>query len=418
MNVIFKLDKPNTDKSLIMMVYRFNGNKLLISTSISVKTEHWNPNTQRVFEKKGYPEYITYNKTIEKYRLALLNSWDSFISRNEKPSIVQLRNAINDIVNPEKNASIEYPSNVCKFITKVIENIGDRKNETSKVYSQILKNLQTYKNGAQLEFKDLSLAVLENFSKYYCETKRESGEFYRRGTVYRHLKHFITIINKASDHGITVNNAYKKPSWRITAPKDEISGNDVILSDDEIKILEIAELNERFDKIRDFFLLGLYTGQRYSDYAKLSVDNVITENGKQYLQIVQQKTKELIKIPYSNKIKDIFVKYNGYPQAISLQKFNVALKELCKSLDFNDPIIIYNDIPALNKVEKKIFPKWQFISTHSARRTFCTNAILKGIPEKIIMKISGHKNIRIFHSYVRINTETKANDDLLFQYFG
>lgn len=427
MNVIFKLDKPSNEKSLIMMVYRYDGKKLLLSTSISINTEHWNPNTQRVKEIKGYPEYITFNKTIEKYRLALLTVWDGFISKGERPTIVQLKESVLNNLIPDRSSSHEYPSNICKFIGKIINNLDDKNNETSKVYSQILKNFEKFPTGKSLEFKDLNLSRLESFKNYYRDTPRErTQKYYSRGTIYRHLKHLVTIINKAANYGICINPDYKKTSWRIDGPEDTISGNNVILNESEIAKLESTELNDRFDKIRDIFLLGLYTGQRYGDYATLSIDNVIAVNGKEYLQILQQKTKKLVKVPYGPKLKSIIMKYDGYPKTISLQKFNVGIKELCEHLEFNDPVIIYKDTPALykdakgtnKKIESNTYPKWQYVSTHTARRTFCTNAILKGVPSKIVMQMSGHKNIRTFNSYVRINMDTNINDDLLFQYFN
>lgn len=417
--LIFKLDKPKNETSLIMMVYRYGGKKLVLSTSVSIPVLHWNSNTQRIKTVKERPEYITYNKQLDKYQNAFYASMDFFVSNSESPSMLQLKEAILSKVSNKANVSKEYSSNVCKFITQIIESINNKKNETSKVYSQILKNLKAFPTGPQLEFKDLSLARLEEFRDFYIHTPRaNTGEFYRRGTIYRHLKHFITIINKAKDHGIKVNDAYLKSSWRIKGPDDEISGNDVVLSDDEIKLLETTPLDERYDRIRDIFLLGLYTGQRYSDYAKLSKDNIIFNNEREYLQVVQKKTKNRVKIPYSEKIKTIFEKYNGYPKSISLQNFNDGIKEVCEIIGINASVIIYYDIPAKGIVEKNVHPKWKFVSTHTARRTFCTNAKRNGVPDKVIMQISGHKSLRTFQAYVRINPDTQLSDDLMFKYFG
>ena len=420
MNVIFKLDKPGNEKSLIMMVYRYGGKKLVLSTNISIPVAHWNNKIQRVKDVKEHPEYKTYNKTIDKYKLALLSVWDSFVSKDDTPTLLQFKEAIYAIVNPEKNNSTEYSSNICKFIQQIIIDINDNKNETSKVYSQILKNIKAFPKGSQLDFKDLTSVRLEKFKKFYTNTPRESGQYYRRGTIYRHLKHFITIINKAKEYGILVNEAYTKSSWRMEPPSDDISGNDVVLSEEEIQLLENAELVDRFDRIRDIFLLGIYTGQRYSDYSKISRDNLIVENEKEYLQIVQKKAKKKvkIKIPYSVKIKTLIEKYDGYPKTMSLQKFNEGIKEVCEAIGINTPVIIYDDIPAIGEVEKTIYPKWQFVSSHTARRTFCTNAKLKGVPDKLIMQISGHKKLRTLNSYFRINEGTQLSDDLLLKYFG
>jgi integrase len=418
MKVIFKLDKPNNDRSLIMMVYRYSGKKLTMSTSISINTDHWDFKSQRIKKIKGFQEYITYNKTLEKYRLALLSALDVFVAKNDTPTLLQLREAVYTKMNPEKNNSSEFSSNICRFIQQVISDLNDSKRETSKAYSQILKNLKAFPNGPQLEFKDLTLHRLEKFRDFYIKTPRESGQYYRRGTIYRHLKHFFTLINKAKDYGITVNEAYSKSNWRIQPPNASISGNNVVLSEEEILLIENAELSDRHDRIRDIFLLGLYTGQRYGDYSKISRDNIIEVNGIKYLEIVQKKTKAKIMIPYSEKIQKVIDKYNGYPKSISLQKFNDGIKEVCEAIGINEPVIIYEDIPAIREVEKTILPKWKFVSSHTARRTFCTNSKLKGVPDKLLMHISGHTRPATLYSYIRINPETKLAEDLMLKFYG
>ena len=50
-------------------------------------------------------------------------------------------------------------------------------------------------------------------------------------------------------------------------------------------------------------------------------------------------------------------------------------------------------------------PKYEIISSHTARRTGITLLILKGIPLSIIMKISGHKKIETLMKYARITSD-------------
>jgi integrase len=46
-----------------------------------------------------------------------------------------------------------------------------------------------------------------------------------------------------------------------------------------------------------------------------------------------------------------------------------------------------------------VFQKWQLITTHTARRSFATNAYLQNVPSISIMKITGHKTEKSFLKY-------------------
>ena len=61
-----------------------------------------------------------------------------------------------------------------------------------------------------------------------------------------------------------------------------------------------------------------------------------------------------------------------------------------------------------NKHIKVIKPKYDWITSHTARRSFCTNEFLAGTPVKLIMKLSGHKKETHFYKYIRISPEEAA----------
>jgi len=52
--------------------------------------------------------------------------------------------------------------------------------------------------------------------------------------------------------------------------------------------------------------------------------------------------------------------------------------------------------------------KWQKIMTHTARRSFCTNMYLMGVPVPTIMSISGHKTKKSFMTYIKATGEKHA----------
>ena len=52
--------------------------------------------------------------------------------------------------------------------------------------------------------------------------------------------------------------------------------------------------------------------------------------------------------------------------------------------------------------------KWEKVTTHTARRSFCTNMYLIGVPIPTIMAISGHKTEKSFRMYIKASREEHA----------
>jgi integrase len=53
-------------------------------------------------------------------------------------------------------------------------------------------------------------------------------------------------------------------------------------------------------------------------------------------------------------------------------------------------------------------PKYELISTHTARRSFATNAFKAGVPSISIMRITGHSTEKAFMKYIKITNEDNA----------
>jgi len=61
-----------------------------------------------------------------------------------------------------------------------------------------------------------------------------------------------------------------------------------------------------------------------------------------------------------------------------------------------------------NKIIEESRPKFAWISSHNARRSFCTNEFLAGTPTDLIMTISGHKSEKAFRRYIKADQMQKA----------
>ena len=145
----------------------------------------------------------------------------------------------------------------------------------------------------------------------------------------------------------------------------------IVLTENEFMKLYTLDLsdNKSLSKVRDVFCFQCLTGQRFSDIASLNRDDI--KDNSWYLHTY--KTRDIIEIPLTPLAKEILNRYklNSQPlPVISQQKTNDYLKELCAIAELNDSITLVR-YRGSERVEYKK-PKYEFITTHTARRTFVT----------------------------------------------
>jgi len=57
---------------------------------------------------------------------------------------------------------------------------------------------------------------------------------------------------------------------------------------------------------------------------------------------------------------------------------------------------------------EEIRPKYAWVTSHTCRRSFCTNEFLDGTPITLVMAISGHKTEKAFRKYIKADALEKA----------
>lgn len=160
----------------------------------------------------------------------------------------------------------------------------------------------------------------------------------------------------------------------------------------------------QLEKYRDLFVFGCLTGLRYSDFSTISPDDV--RNKMLYKK--QEKSDHWVVIPLRNEAYDIFVnRFKRQIPKISNAGFNYYIKEVAQKSGIVEPIKFSHKKGNRDIIEIK--PKYAWVTSHTCRRSFCTNEFLAGTPVELIMKISGHKSIRDFYRYIRITPEEAGN---------
>jgi hypothetical protein len=263
-------------------------------------------------------------------------------------------------------------------------------------------------------FDEINIDVYNDFVKYFYG--RNCGANY----IGKHIKSFKTIMRAAREENPPLHNNQEIERKAFKAISEEVEH--IYLTEAELKAMFELDLS-KFDLtpvntglrpyeikalpiVRDVFLAGCYTAQRYSDYRRLNKSMVKTMGANKYIELNQVKTGEKCIIPIRPELDAILKRYDYTLPKTFEQKVNNGIKVIGKLAGITEMIHVEKQRGGM-KV-KTDNPKHKLICTHTARRSGCTNMYLAGIPIIDIRKISGHKTETEFLKYIRVGKEETA----------
>jgi integrase len=274
---------------------------------------------------------------------------------------------------------------------------------TLKTFKNTLSTLKKYlkeRNLKTLYFDDFNRKFYNDFISYL--TQKGYSKNYT-GTMIQKVK---TVMGYALDEGKHTNLEFKKSYFSKVS---EVI-NHPYLEIEELKRIEELTLNcDESTTARDIFLIACYTGLRIGDMLSLIKNpTFVNQNGKQFIKVIQSKTSNPVFIPLNHVIRDIMDRNNGQlPSYQNSHKINLHLKSICKKAKI-DSNYQYSRTEGGKKVIYEE-PKYKFITTHTARRSFCTNAYNQGMLIQDIMAISGHKTEKVFLNYIKVDLLQNAS---------
>lgn len=150
------------------------------------------------------------------------------------------------------------------------------------------------------------------------------------------------------------------------------------------------------------FMIMAKTGMRFSDATKATMANVSevtipTIDGNFKVQKVftytSQKTKITAKVPCG----DVLCRFlsDEFHHSDESVLFNAALRDICKRANIDAETTLYR------KGRTETGKKYEFISSHTARRSFVTNLYLRGMDLLSISKLAGHSGVAMTERYVK-----------------
>jgi integrase len=257
-----------------------------------------------------------------------------------------------------------------------------------------------YKKIKTLYFDDINRKFYNEIIDFLTNEKKYSKNYI--GTVIQKLK---TVMGYAYDEDKHTNLEFKKNYFsKVT----EVINHPYLNEDELTNIEKLVLKNEELNTARDIFLIGCNSGLRIGDLLDfIKKPKIITKDNTKLIQISQKKTSNTVVIPINSVIKRILDKRNGnLPNYLHQNIINKHIKSICKRAKIIDS---YSYIRTEGGIEVEYSePKYKFICTHTARRSFCTNAYYSGMPPHDIMAISGHKSEKVFFNYIKVEKQVNA----------
>lgn len=410
MDIRFYLKRPDAkQETAIFARITYEAGPLKYYLPEKISPGNWNPSSQRAVQSKRFPEYPEFNARIDTIEQTIRNTYRKYLNDNDNvtPSLGTLKElldmALGKKVAARKQGFFEYFED---FRTRSAagQRISPKTkratvHNTNKGYGTTLQHLQNFRKIYQrrIDFDSIDLEFYNDYIKYLTHTVKLSPN-----TIGDHIKRIKTVLQEAKEKGMKVSPAFE--SSYFTKPKEDTDS--IYLTEQELKELGKLDLsgNKKLDQVRDLFLIGCYTGLRYSDYSVLQPEHI--KDG--FISIKQTKTGNPVVIPVHPTVKGILDKYNGkLPKAISNQKTNDYLKELGEQVDMLKATVTKTYTKGGTKITRS-FLKYELITSHAARRSFATNEYLAGTPSITIMAITGHKTEKAFLGYIKLTPDEHA----------
>ena len=444
----FLRTKRETGESPLYTKIRRNGMQMYICTGIRVDIQEWNKAQKSLAAMRRY-ENTEEGAKVHDLQMKATKTIDTLYAENkintkeDKAIIEQALSAIvngtvEEIQQVAKVATARSRTTVLGFFDYFYAGISDgsiRHGNNSDyspgtvvVWKAFGENLKEYCK-KDIPFDDIDKPFADRFTLYLLK------QGYMSNTINKKVSCFRKLCNLAAMEG------YNKNAEEI----------------DAMYALELTGDNEI---VRDIFLLGYFSCQRYSDYCKLREENFITYNKSGLITLTQKKTKKKVEVPiFDDRVYELCEKYHYDFPEIDVQKMNLKIKAVGYELSKTVPSFREKYVTVLTTVEKRsentyekllekknkgikftenerkwfhkldkwakirngsplfernkhgevVRSKYELICSHTARRSGTTNLYKLGVLSDLELRsITGHESQKNFEGYIRIGISEQA----------
>lgn len=242
------------------------------------------------------------------------------------------------------------------------------------------------------DWEDLTRANLNDFRDYVTEQVAQSSARTYFAVFKAVLRRYEDDVDFCKDYASILKASSKKPLKTFLTMK-------------ELERLERVEVKSPQEQlVLDEFLIGAFTGMRISDARLITEENMV--NGS--ISYVSVKTGIHAVVPMKEGIAERIRRIQANDCTISLMGFNKALRRMAKRAGLTERVTVYKAGETLKG------EKWQYVSSHTARHSFCTNLSILGVPIHQISYMAGHTSTVMTERYIVKTAVELSNKALKF----
>lgn len=400
-----KVDKKSGKSEILMRFNASKENRLRAKTNIFVIAKYWSDKKQTILIPELAPQNVIDDCIKQRGRLIELAN---FILDKYTFASVANKDWLNSIIaefnKPHDNnancmlisALIRHYENLPKVIQRNGKPIAKSSIMSYHATESHLKKYAQKCKVADFVIKELDEDFYDGFVNF----------LYDEGLLLNTIGGDIANI-KAVIHALPLKFRFDCQfieSKHCKALHEQI--DNVYLNEAELKKIEnFKSDNEKFNIVRDDFILMCWTGCRYSDLGKLVKENIAQDG---FFHIEQRKTGANVIIPIFPAVRRIFKRYNNVlPKPLSHDQFNEYIRSICRKVGIKNNVKITHT--EKGKRVSKFFEKCDLVTAHTARRSFATNMYNRNFPTLMIMRVTGHKTEKNFLNYIKITAEENAD---------
>jgi len=363
-----ELDANSNRQGLHSIYIRVTAKRQRIRIGIgkAIDMKWWNPDKGSM--KPGHPLSGVINELVRKRS----NDIESYIFseqiKGNDPTLASIKSIYSGSGNQELSVIKVYVEKLKeqmrgKFVEGTIFN-----------YSNEMNHIESYSPG--IRFDQVDHKWLTGFEVYI----REKG--FKHNSIHKAFKTLVKFFNSAIKDGVTTNYPFKT----FERPKYK-QGDRTYLTSQEVEKIEKAlklPMDHRLRRTALWFLLGCYSGLRFSDWRRF--DPKVMIQGKDII-IRAKKNGQLVVMPIHPKLKAIIKQLPEASPVEAEPTTNLMLKGLAK----------------LCKIEKNL-------TTHVARHSFAVRCAELGISIETTAELLGI-NVKTAQIYYKV-TGTKVRKEM------
>lgn len=387
------------------------GKRVLMPMGISIPPKFWDYKKRRVKLLTELPLDLRFvNDNIVEAEKKIYSDLPIHLNRGKKLSKPLLKSILSmESISVIPGSAISNSNDVLEsFLKERRTAMGHPlKYRSVQKYQGVINHVNRYINKYYkgFELNDIDRVFMEGFKDYLSD---DLGLL--DNSVAKYVKAFKAVV------GFLIEKGFKIDLVTLKVKVKEVESPVIVLELGEImKLTKWKFKTKQISEVRDLFVFMSWTGQRVSDLMGFNPKQLTTINGNLVWTLTTVKTVEPIVVPITHYAMQILKKYEkkGYHlPKYEEQRFNRMLKEMATEAGLTRTVPI---VERRRGIATHInLPLNEVLSSHIGRKTFITNALILGMSETEVKKISGHKDDKSFRRYVELGNSViqKANDKL------